>query len=63
MIADSVYGDMSYHRGREWTRRSAVLRLVERKLAQKEKEKEKERERLASQHKQPSIVRSDYYYR
>ena len=54
---------MSYHRGREWTRRSAVQRLVERKLAQKEKEKEKERECLASQHKQPSIVRSDYYYR
>lgn len=35
-----------FHRSRERTRISAVQRLVERKLAQKEKEKEKERDQL-----------------
>jgi len=62
-LTSGLAGAGGYHRGRERTRQSAVQRLVERKLAQKEKEKEKERECWASQHKHPSTVRSDYYYR
>ena len=45
-------------------RQSAVQRLVERKLAQKEKEKEKERDSWASLSQfKNTVTRSDYYYR
>lgn len=44
MIAESMSNNGVFHRGRERTRVSAVQRLVERKLAQKEKEKLRQRE-------------------
>merc|ERR1712141_979415 len=44
-VAESISNkNISFHRGRERTRVSAVQRLVERKLAQKEKEKIRQRE-------------------
>ena len=44
-VAESMSNkNISFHRGRERTRVSAVQRLVERKLAQKEKEKIRQRE-------------------
>ena len=45
LAPDGVKLQTGFHRSRERTRRSAVLRLLERKQAQKEKEKEREQRR------------------
>ena len=51
----------SSHRSRERTRISAVQRLVERKMAQKEKDREKERDQLMRRSSRWfSVTRFDY---
>ena len=45
-LRSHAHENFSHHRSRERTRISAVQRLVERKMAQKEKDREKERDQL-----------------
>ena len=45
-LRSHAHENFSHHRSRERTRISAVQRLVERKMAQKEKDREKERDQM-----------------